>query len=156
MVINFSGAVLRKLERDSKGGKLHFSSDLTTSVSKAMKWEDLPDSCTGSKMEGSITAGSINLTPKQKDLFSDKELSADFQTLAHFEIVRLELEKSKGKGFRRELRFQVVFVAPDVCGFAESWLMSVGAGKASMRVNGTLVEKSEQESEDGKVVEIGE
>jgi hypothetical protein len=147
MTINFSGAILRKVERDNKGGKLHFSAELTAGVSKAMKWEDLPDSCTGGKMEGAINAGALSLSPKQKDLFSDSELSADFQSVGHFEIVRLELEKSKGKGFRRELRFHVVFIAPGVAALAESWLMSVGDGKSSMRVTGTIAESGGDEEE---------
>lgn len=150
MQLTFSGTVLEKLERTAKGGKLHFKAELTATVAKAMKWGDLPEGCTGGKMEGSIDAGSISLTPKQRDLFKSAELEVEVQSVTKFEIVRLELENSKGKGFRYEIRFIAKFVADSVAAKAEVWLMTVGEGKSSMRVSGTLAEKpAPEEDEEG-------
>lgn len=150
-VITFSGAQLLKVDRDSKRGRLFFSSELTKSVAKSMGWTDLPDKCTGSKMEGAINAATLIFAAKQRELFKGNgEFRCECQTVAHFEIVRRELETARGKGFRYEIRFNAVFASEDGAALAESWLVTVGEGKGSLRVSGAMAEPGEvEENQDG-------
>ena len=99
-----------------------FAVPIPSAVAKAMKWEDLTATCTSGDMEGTITAGTLEMTPKQKDLFSTAELRCEFQTLGPFEIVRLEIEGKKGKGFRREFRFNGTFDYPEGAATFESYM----------------------------------
>lgn len=147
--ITFTGAQLLSVSRTPKKGVLNFAANLTQPVSKKLGWGPLPDKCLGDKMEGSINAASLIFAPKQTDLFNGNEFRAECQSLGHFQIVRRELEQSKGKGFRRELRFQGSFIAEGVAAMAESWLIAVGDGKGELKVSGTIAEASD-EAEDEK------
>ncbi|TAK97799.1 MAG: hypothetical protein EPO08_20765 [Rhodospirillaceae bacterium] len=147
-VVMFSGTRLLEVRRNTKRGTLVFSADLTPSVAKVMGWTELPDKCIGSKMAGAINAASLIFAPKQKDLFGAGEFRAECQTLAHFQIVRLEIEQSRGKGFRHEIRFSGTFHAEGVAALAESWLISVGEGQGQLRVTGIIAESAEPGGED--------
>lgn len=134
-VINFTGAQLLEFSRNPKGGVAKFSADYTASVVKAMGWSaELPESALSIKLDGDIAAIEITLTPKDKQV-SKHEASIDVTNLSTFSVVRLETERSRGKGHRHELRFSASFVAPDSCAILEAYMQRLGDMKGTLKVS---------------------
>lgn len=148
MTIVFTGVTLKKAERDLKRGLLHFSANLTKPVLEGMKWAEPPKSCTGSSMVGQLTTAQPSLSAKQADLFEDGEFRADVQTVQKFEITRMELKGKKGKGFRHVVTFEAKFIGRDIMALADAWIVAVGGGVGTLRVNGTLAEQTEEAAEE--------
>jgi hypothetical protein len=132
--ITFPSAVLLSFSRKPKGGVAHFSSSLTKDVLNKMQWADIPDCMKGAKLDGDFTARTLVLTPQQDEL-KKHTLELDIDTVGKFETVRLELESSKGKGSRAELRFEVGFSAKDTAALLESFMCTIGEAKGKCTVS---------------------
>jgi hypothetical protein len=89
-------------------------------------------------------SAALALTAKQENLFEDREFRADVQTVSKFEITRMKLKGKKGKGFRHVVTFEAKFISGDILALADSWIRAVGDGVGTLRVNGTLVEATEE------------
>lgn len=132
--LNFTGATLLKFERTPKSGSAHFSAELTASVAKAMGWTDLPESAISAKLDGELAASVATLTPKDKEI-SKHEIEIDITSVDTFSVVRLETERSRGMGHRREVRFLVSFVAPDTAALLETYMLKIGEAKSTLKVS---------------------
>ncbi len=130
--ITFTSVQLRKFSRDSSGGKAEFSSSLTSSIIKKMDWVEMPECLTGGSLEGELNAINLELEPKDEGLKRHK-IQLDIATVNKFHTVRLELEDSKGKGHRTELRFKVKFT--DIKGAAKLEAYMLTCGKSTLVVS---------------------
>lgn len=141
-LVNFSSAVLISSSRTKTTTTLLFSAELTKSVAKAMEWgeQELPDKASGIKMDGKLAGGTFSLAPRQGaqgvlDGIAPAELECGLGSCGHFQIVRREIEQSRGKGFRRELRFKVTSSDVDASAKAEAWLTTIGETKGTLKLN---------------------
>lgn len=132
--IDFTGAVLTKIERTSKEGRAHFSASLTDSLSKAMEWGELPDGAISVKMDGDIPAQTATLVPTDKEL-REKGIEFGITKVDGFQVVRLEVERTKGVATRREVRFVVGFAGVGICALLESYMTRLGDTKAKLTVS---------------------
>ena len=156
--ITFAGAVLRSISRDKSSCILQFSAEMTAAVAKALDWGDeLPDAAVGCKMEGRLVGGSFVLTPTQGRQASlpgtqAHEMQMNISSVGSFQVVRREIEQSRGKGHRRELRFRLDSGDPDAAMKAEEWITSIGDTKATLKVTyaskATTEEPGEEEQEE--------
>lgn len=149
MKLALPGAVLKKVERDKRGGKLHFSAEWTTKLQQQMLWGPPDSKDTSTTKEGSLVDAQIAISPKQKDLFNKGEFVAACTTVGPFTIVRRELKGSKDKGFRHELHFVAKFIDKGVAAVAETWLMTVGDGPGRLIIAGTYSERQAGGEGDG-------
>lgn len=91
-------------------------------------------------LEGKLSGGSIVLRCQ------DKLVSADFdmpyKSIGGFQLLRLELEQRKGKGFRRELRFSGTFDFSEGCATMESYMNQTANAAGELTV--TFTKEPEQ------------
>lgn len=130
----FSSARLRSFGRDNKLGTVKLSSSISASVMKAMKWDELPENYTGGKPGGELHATEVEMAPDEDGLRKQKFKLAT-STIYNFEIVRLELEGKRSKGFRHELRFDIDFTDPKGCEKLERFLNVAGDAKSKLTVS---------------------
>ena len=62
------------------------------------------------------------------------ELDIDYLQADSFQVLRMEIEGRKGKGFRRELRFTVKSKEEDFCAQLESFMQQTGGKRATLRI----------------------
>lgn len=142
--VTFTNTILRNFGRDLKTGKAGFTASLTNHVCKAMEWSaDIPDCLAKASPEGELIASSVELVPEQKDL-AKQAVSLGASQVNGFEIVRRELEGSRGKGHRLEVRFTVNFQDADGCRRLEQYLMTIGQGKGKLNISYQHKPKQEQ------------
>lgn len=130
--LTFTSVQLLSFSRGAKGGSATFSSSLNSTIQKKLSWTDIPECIVGGKLEGDLAATVITLTPKEPEL-RKHEFSLDCQRISGFQSVRLELEASKGKGHRTEIRFTVTFADPVGCRKLEAYMLT--CGKSTMAVS---------------------
>ena len=133
-VINFVGVTLRQVSRETGSGKLYFTAELTPAISRAFEWDAISDKATSSDMDGEISGGTLTLSPKELGM-KLAAFTCEFGTLNKLEIVRLEIEKTRGKGHRSEVRFVVKFSGADTAAKAERWLTKIGEAKGTLEVS---------------------
>lgn len=142
--ITFQSAILNSISRKGKEGSASFTTSLSQAVCKALEWDgNIPDCLASAKPEGELMASSVELAPDQKDL-SKHAVSLGVSHIKGFEIVRRELESSRGKGHRLELRFNVKFSDDDGCGRLERYMLTIGEGKGKLAIS--YQKKAQQES----------
>ena len=130
--LTFTTVELVSFGRSRKGGKAIFASSLNANVQKKMGWAEIPESITASNLEGDLAATVITLEPKEPEL-KKHAFSLDVQRVHRFQSVRLELEGTKNKGHRTEIRFLVEFSDPTGCKKLEAYMQT--ANKSSMQVS---------------------
>jgi len=126
--ITFTNVQLLSFGRKPEGGSAKFSAASSDKVSEAMGWQDIPECLTGGKLEGELRATSATLSPNEKEL-RKHETELDISRVSGFETVRLELERSKGKGHRTELRFSISFSDPNGARKLEQYITSCGKSR---------------------------
>lgn len=141
MKLSFTSVQLLGFSRDSNGGRANFSSAMSNPIMKALSWIEMPNCLIGGKLEGELAATVIELEPKEKELAKHRT-SLDVQRIGKFNTVRLELESSRGKGHRTELRFTVSFPDPEGCAKLERYFLT--CGKSTLTVS---YEKAAQQEE---------
>lgn len=137
--ITFTSAVLKSFTRDHNGCTAQFTASMNANVSKAMKWEDIPECLTGATLEGQLSATTMELVPKETEL-RKHGIEIDISQVSSFQAIRLELEGKKGKGHRIELRFKVRSAQSDAARRLEVYMATIGEGKSSATVSYTRQE----------------
>ena len=130
--LTITSVTLLTFKRDLKGGGADFSSSITQAVRKIMGWTEIPECYSGGSLDGDLAATVITLTPNDEAL-KRHAIDLDTTKVHKFEVVRLELEGKKGKGFRFELRFHVKFSDVKGCRKLEEYMLT--AGKSTMVVS---------------------
>lgn len=129
--LTFTNCELVSFSRSPEKGVASFSASFTDKVKQAMGWQDIPECMTGGKLEGDLHATEAVLSPNEKEL-RKHQVSLDVARVLNFETVRLELERSKGKGHRTELRFKVQFTDPNGARKLEQYLISCGKSRLTI------------------------
>ena len=100
----------------------------------AMDWQVPDDHVTAQSLEGKLEGGSFTMTSKGEKLV-DGEVEIDFGTISGFKCLRMELEGRKGKGFRRELRFEATLKSEDGLALMESYMRETDNARGVLTVN---------------------
>lgn len=145
-IIAFTKAVLLEFSRNQKGGTAKFRAALSADVRKRLKWTELQPFESGVKLEGELHAQRINLQPEEGPL-AKFQIEIDVKNVYGFNAVKLELEGSRGKGFRHELRFSIDFADQKGCHFLEEYITSVGEGIGLLTVTYVPQQKLDLEGE---------
>ena len=95
-------------------------------------WQIPGDKTTLQGLEGKLTDGHFILSSRDKLIPAEVDLK--FKSVTGFQLLRLELEGRKGKGFRRELRFTVTFEEVDGCAKLESFMMKAPGSSGSLKI----------------------
>lgn len=95
-------------------------------------WQIPGDKTTLQGLEGKLTDGHFILSSRDK--LVQAEVDLPFKSVTNFQLLRLELEGRKGKGFRRELRFTVAFEEIDGCAKLEAFMMKATGSAGSLKV----------------------
>jgi len=132
--LKFSSAILKSFGRDKNGGHAVFTASFTKPLCDAMGWGGVPEGAQSIKLEGDLHATHATLTPKEKPL-AKHEIDFDISEISDFQVIRLELEGHKGKGWRFELRFKVYSAARSICRALEEYMMSIGEVKSVLQVS---------------------
>ena len=127
--ITFTSVQLLGFSRDADGGVAKFSATLGAPVMRALDWSEMPECLTGGKLEGELAASSLQLTPNDEAL-KRNAIQLETSKVGKFEVVRLELETSKGKGHRKELRFQASFSDIKGARKLEEYILTAGKSTA--------------------------
>jgi len=109
---------------------------------KKMSWQLPDDHTTLQQLEGTLHGGSFVM--RVNDKLSDAEVELPFKSMNAFAIHRLEIEGRKGKGFRRELRFNGVTEDETACASIESYMGRIGTSTGELTV-GYLKEEVQPE-----------
>ncbi len=87
--------LLRELKRTGRGGTAKVSFPLTSKVSKALGWPELPDGTKGWSPENSeLNATLIELTPNNEEL-KTFAMTLDATHMGSFQIIRKAKKKGK-------------------------------------------------------------
>lgn len=132
--LQFVSAQLKSFGRDRKGGYAVFAASFTKTVCDVMGWSGFPEGAQSVKLEGDLHATHAKLTPKEKPLIKHA-VDIDINEVSGFQVLRLELEGHKGKGWRYELRFEVGFNGAAGCRQLEEYMMTIGEGKSTLLVS---------------------
>jgi hypothetical protein len=132
--VTFTSVQLLGFQRNADGGTANFSSSLTENVMRTLGWSAVPECMVKASPEGELDATVIDLKPNDKAL-SRHAITLDVKSINRFNVVRLELEQSRGKGHRMELRFTVHFT--DVAGARKLEEYIQTCGKSSLAVSYT-------------------
>jgi hypothetical protein len=99
---------------------------------KRMAWQ-VPDEHTVlQNLEGKFLGGSLVM--RCNDKLVDAEAELPYKSITGFAIHRLELEGRKGKGFRRELRFNGTFDYQEGCAVIESYMNRIGSATGELTI----------------------
>lgn len=121
---------------DPSSGWIKFQSSLPKGFEKLfdlMGWDVPGDKTMSEKLEGKLEGGHLILTAKDK--LVEAEVDIEYISITDFSCLRLELEGRKGKGFRRELRFNVKFKQQDACALLEGYQFASDNARGSLKVN---------------------
>lgn len=95
-------------------------------------WQIPGDKTTLQGLQGKLTDGHFILSSRDKLIPAEVELA--FKSVTGFQLLRLELDGLKGKGFRRELRFSVTFEEIDGCAKLEAFMMRAPGSSGSLKI----------------------
>ena len=136
LTVTFTSAKLAEIQRvDPASGSLKFHCALGKGYEKLferMGWQVPEDKTMRLNLEGKLEGGHFVLTSKDK--LVDAEIELGFKAMSGFHVIRMELEGRKGKGFRRELRFDVTFEEVDALARLESYMMTCDNAYGSLGV----------------------
>lgn len=143
MTINFSSVVIQTacmaLDEGTKRVRINVRASLTKEVRDKMDWPEparendhrtIEDAAKALKLEGEIAAANVILTPNEKEL-KRNAIDIHVESIKDFQLVAVK----DGEARRRELRFQLIGVAPGILGVVEGYADTVGMGKAGMKVS---------------------
>lgn len=120
---------------DPSSGWIKFQSSLPKGFEKLfdlMGWDVPGDKTMSEKLEGKFEGGHIILTSKDK--LVEAEVDIEYVSITDFQCLRMELEGRKGKGFRRELRFNVKFKDETTCALLEAYQFKCDNARGSLKV----------------------
>ena len=144
--IVFNGARIAEVRRvDAEAGSFKFHVNLgkrMEALCEKMGWQIPGDKTTLEQLEGKLNGGSLVL--RCQDKLVDAEVEMAYKNINGFALHRLELEGRKGKGFRRELRFNGRFDDPEGCAKMESYMSRTANARGQLTV--TYIKEAEQEN----------
>jgi hypothetical protein len=144
--ITFAGARIAEVKRvDAEAGSFKFHVNLGKTLEalcEKMGWQMPGDKTTLENLEGKMQGGSLLL--KSQDKLIDAEVEMGYKSISGFALHRLELEGRKGKGFRRELRFNGTFDDPEGCAKMESYMNRTANARGTLLV--TFLKEEVQEN----------
>lgn len=135
--ITFSLAEIAECGRiDPASGWIKFRCPLGRGFEKLferMDWQVPEEHVSAQKLDGLLKGGNLILTAKGK--LVEAEVDLQFKVMNAFSCLRLEIKGHKGKGFRRELRFNVSFEEGDGLARLESYMAACDNAGGSLKVN---------------------
>jgi len=132
----FRGTTIRfvdlRYDEESKATftKINFSAELSKPVMETMEWGEPPSGYASAKLDGSLVASNLILTPNGKEL-QQHELQISAQEIGSFAVYRVK----DGESTKLELRFQVVSQTDGAAALLEQYIRAIGKGQAQLRVN---------------------
>lgn len=137
--ISFAGARIAEVKlSDAATGSFKFhvrvgSGKPLEQLCKKLKWQVPYENTTEQGLDGKLEGGNLNLLC-ETTLNKNVEINMPYKTIGSFKLHRLELIGKKGKGFRRELRFNGTF--DDTTGAAafESYMTRTGNSEGVLTV----------------------
>lgn len=126
--LTFTSAQLLGFSRDAKGGTATFSCSMNANVEKAMGWTDAPSWLTGGNLEGELAASIVQLVPDDGSQHRH-QMQLDVSRINGFNLVRRELEGTRQKGHRHELRFKVHYSDVKGARKLEEYILTCGKSK---------------------------
>jgi hypothetical protein len=132
----FRGAYVRfvDLRFDDKSKttytKLNFTASFSEPIREAMEWGAPPPGFSSAKLDGSMTATHLVLTPNGREL-KTHELQLDAREISGFEFHRVK----DGESTAEELRFQIVTSVDGAAAQIEQYIRAIGKGEGQLRVN---------------------
>lgn len=132
--ILFSSATLLEFGRNQTGGWIKYRTDLSEKICEGMGWRRPDDKETKVTLEGELFAKVLLMTPKERE-FAKHALELQVTKASAFVATRKELEKSRGKGHRHELTFQVEFSGEGIAGKLEQYLLTCGGQKGAVKIS---------------------
>jgi hypothetical protein len=154
--LRLAGCKLADFRRvDPASASIHFHAALGRGFEKLfdkMGWQVPTDHTTRQGLEGRLKGGNLILTANAPDAGDDKikaksrdgkvntqaEINLEYDTITGFQCLRLEIEGRKGKGYRRELRFEVKFSQEDGCALLESYMMQTDNARGVLVIKYTI------------------
>jgi hypothetical protein len=134
--INFAGARITEIHRvDTAGGHVKYACALGRgyeTLFEKMGWTLPGEKTKSEKLEGKFEGGS--LIHSASDKLVNAEYDIAYLVLSDFEMIRLEIEGKKKKGFRRELRFKATFKEQDACAKLEAYMFESDNARGPLKV----------------------
>lgn len=134
--IKFDGARITEIHRvDTAGGHVKYACGLGRGYEKLfekMGWTIPGEKTKSEKLEGKFEGGSLIHTASDKLIEAEYDIS--YKVLSDFEMVRLEIEGKKKKGFRRELRFKATFEEQEACAKLEAYMFASDNARGPLKV----------------------
>lgn len=134
--IGFSGARITEFHRvDTAGGHVKYACALGKGYEKLfekMGWAIPGEKAKLEKLDGKFEGGSLIHTASDK--LVEAEYDIPYKVLGDFEMVRLEIEGKKKKGFRRELRFKATFEEEEICAKLEAYMFASDNARGPLKV----------------------
>ena len=136
--VTFPVVTLEELGRNKNGGWARFVATLPAKANPfgplgdVMEWTAPGAKEKSVNLDGSLDVMNIQLRPKNPDLAKNNEVDMVATKALGFQIVRREVKGKKNKGYRFDLRFEVMFNAVDGCAFLEQYFIRVSPEPASI------------------------
>jgi len=134
--IKFTGARITEIHRvDTAGGHVKYACGLGQGYEKLfekMGWSIPGEKTKSEKLEGKFEGGS--LIHQASDKLIDAQYDIAYISLSDFEMIRLQIEGKKKKGFRRELRFKATFKEQDACAKLEAYMFESDNARGPLKV----------------------
>jgi hypothetical protein len=131
--IIFRGAFIRYFDfRKGEAGwfaRAHMTAEFTDRVAEAMQWGAPPAGCTAGKLEGSLNATHMVLTPNAREL-KQHELQLDCNQVGDFEFFRV----TENESARTELRFKISTPVEGAEGILGAYARRIGQSASQLRV----------------------
>lgn len=147
--LNLKSAYIRSVDirNPNSGGvtcTIKFSAGYTAEPRKVMGWPELPDGSTGMELTGSLSGGTLILSPE--DFGAEHGVEFEFM-----EADRFQLEATvNGDGLvtDQELQFTVKTGAPNVGRKLSDYLGTVGRGVGALHISYEIQQKLIEDAEE--------
>ncbi len=149
--VTFLSTQLLSFKRQPESGSAQFSCSLSRPMCNAMGWEiDIPEFIAGGKLDGDLAAHTLYLTPKDRTLAQQHAVELEISRVHKFRSIRLELENSRGVGYRTEIRFQVNFADVKGARKLEEYILTCGKSTATVTYTRQAVQETLQGAAGGE------
>lgn len=156
--MQFRGARVRYFDGrlNDEGGhftRIHLAADFSDPVREAMEWGEVQEGAKESKLEGSLNATNLILTPNGKDpngkALKEHELKLSAQEVHDFKFVRGKTAKD-GTVKEDRLDFVVVSAEQGAAAKVEEYVRAIGKGVGSLGIGYTEQEEMDLGEADEK------
>jgi hypothetical protein len=139
-------AEFRRVDAESATAKFHtlLANKSIPKLFKHLDWQLPGETSSLDSFDTKLAGGNFILTAEQDDTMEAKsrngkvntraEVDIEYVQASSFQVLRMEIEGRKGKGFRRELRLAVKFKQDDGCALLEAYMMTTGQRRGTLRL----------------------